>query len=105
MGSCWLMTIQVNIQFSAKEGRAKEAAENMANRALPMTRKQPGCLSLEFSGDIEKNEFCVWGRWASLQDYDNYMAIRKASRKSGADDPIDRDTWNVRISSAIPIAD
>ena len=64
------MTIHVNIQFSAKEGRAKEAAENMANKALPMTRKQPGCLSLEFSGDIEKNEFCVWGNWRSIQDYD-----------------------------------
>ena len=60
------MTIHANIQFSAKEGRAKEAADNMANIALPMTRKQPGCLELEFSGDIGKNEFCVWGTWSGL---------------------------------------
>jgi len=99
------MTIHVNIQFSAKEGRVKEAAENMANKALPITRKQPGCLSLEFSGDIEKNEFCVWGSWSSMQDYNNYMVIRKASRKTGSNDPIDRDTWKVKIFSAIQIAD
>lgn len=105
MGSDQLMTIRVNIQFSAKEGRAKEAAENMANTALPMTRKQPGCLSLEFSGDVEKNEFCVWGNWSNIQDYNNYMAIRKASRKTGSGDPIDRDTWKVKIFSAIQIAE
>ncbi len=99
------MTIHVNIQFSAKEGRAKEAADNMANIALPMTRKQPGCLELEFSGDIGKNEFCIWGTWRSLRDYNSYMAIRKASRKSGHNDPIDRDTWKVKIFSAIQIAD
>lgn len=98
------MTIHVNIQFSAKEGRAREAAENMAQRALPMTRKQPGCLSLEFAGDIEKNTFCIWGTWRSREDYDNYMAIRKASRKSGSDDPIDRDSWKVKIVPAIQIA-
>ena len=74
------MTIHVNIQFSAKEGRAKEAAENMANKALLMTRKQPGCLSLEFSGDNKKMNF-AFGAIESIQDYDNYMAIRKASRK------------------------
>ena len=51
------MKFHVNIQFSAKEGRAKEAADNMANIALPMTRKQPGCLELEFSGDIGKTNF------------------------------------------------
>ena len=53
------MTTHVNIQFSAKEGRAKEAADNMADIALPMTIKQPGWLELEFSEDIRKNEFCV----------------------------------------------
>ena len=105
MGSDQLMTIHVNIQFSAKEGRAKEALENMANTALPTTRKQPGCLSLEFAGDIERNEFCVWGTWRSIQDYNNYMAIRKALRKTGSDDPIDRDTWKVKIFSAIQIAE
>ena len=95
------MTIHVNVQFSAKEGRAKEVAGNMADIALPMTRKQPGWLELEFSGDIRKNEFCVWGTLRSLRDYNSYMAIRKASRKSGPNDPIDRDTWKVKIFSAI----
>ena len=43
MGSDQLMTIRVNIQFSAKEGRAKEAAENMANTALSFTGVFWGC--------------------------------------------------------------
>ena len=51
------MTTHVNIQFSAKEGRAKEAADNMANIALPMTRKQPGCLELDFLETSAKTNF------------------------------------------------
>ena len=95
------MTIHVNIQFSAKEGRAKESADTMADIALPMTRKQPVWLELEFSGDIRKNKFCVWGTLRSLRDHNSHMAIKKASRKSGQNDPIDRDTWKVKIFSAI----
>ena len=99
------MTIHVDIQVTAKEGRAKEAADNMANIALPMTKKQPGWLEIEFSGDIGKNEFCVWGTWSDLGDYNSYTAIRKASRRSGHNDPIERNTWKVKIFSAIQIGD
>jgi quinol monooxygenase YgiN len=55
------------VQFNLGEG-ARDTAESIANRIVPLIRQQPGCQRAEFFGEAQSGDYGLVVLWASQHE-------------------------------------
>ena len=92
------MTVVVNLQFSANEGKVEGLMDLMqSDEGLALTRNYKGCQKIQVAADPVNNKCAYWELWDSVEDWDAYFAMRQEKFGETMAELFDFDTFSVTI--------